>query len=280
MSGVYTLAPTGERIYEGQSAFGSTPDFDDPDFEVKQPGHSTKKKEGEPPTIFDMLLQRQKETIRPLESYSLFVGPKGGGKSSLLALLQPAGTVRDTPKPTVALEYVFARRSKNTSTLKDVAHIWELGGGMKGDGVAELVGVPITTARLPTAVLAIVLDLSKPQNVIPACLHWLTMLRNHVQGRLDDLRTSGSSDAASDMEEKAREAFQAIWRKKHKKEDHPDRRNVDACAVPLMIVANKWDSIKDENNPLVRGAAWKLNLTPSTRDVSIRRGRGWSLFRF
>ena len=91
MSGVYTLAPTGERIYEGQSLFGSTPDFDDPDFEVKQPGHSTKKKDGEPPTIFDMLLQRQKETIRPLESYSLFVGPKGGGKSSLLALLQPLG---------------------------------------------------------------------------------------------------------------------------------------------------------------------------------------------
>ena len=45
-SGVYTLAPTGERIYEGQSLFGSTPDFDDPDFEVKQPGHSTKKKRG------------------------------------------------------------------------------------------------------------------------------------------------------------------------------------------------------------------------------------------
>ena len=32
MSGVYTLAPTGERIYEGQSAFGSTPDFDDSDW--------------------------------------------------------------------------------------------------------------------------------------------------------------------------------------------------------------------------------------------------------
>ena len=54
------------------------------------------------------------------------------------------------------------------------------------------------------------------------------------------------------MEDKAKESFQTIWRKKHKKEDHPDRRNVDACAVPLMIVANKWDSIKDENNPLAR----------------------------
>ena len=47
-SGVYTLAPTGERIYEGQSLFGSTPDFDDPDFEVKQPGHSTKKRTASP----------------------------------------------------------------------------------------------------------------------------------------------------------------------------------------------------------------------------------------
>ena len=36
-----------------------------------------------------------------------------------------------------------------------------------------------------------------------------------------------------------KEAFQAIWRKKHKKEDHPDRRNVDACAVPPMIVAKQ-----------------------------------------
>lgn len=251
--GVYTLGPSGDRRYsDHQDSFGGTPDFDH--MEVPQPGHSTKdkRKPDDPPTIFDMLLQRQKDVVRPLESYSLFVGPKGGGKSSLLALLQPAGAVRETPKPTVALEYVFARRSKNTSTLKDVAHIWELGGGMKGDGVAELVGVPITTARLPTAVLAIVLDLSKPQNVVPACLDWLKMLRVHIKARLDDLRTSGSSDAAWELEAKAREAFQVVWKKKHKKENHPDTRNVDPCAVPLVIVASKWDAIKDEGNPLAR----------------------------
>jgi hypothetical protein len=32
----------------------------------------------------------------------------------------------DTPKPTVALEYTFGRRSTST-TQKDIAHIWELG---------------------------------------------------------------------------------------------------------------------------------------------------------
>ena len=30
----------------------------------------------------------------------------------------------------------------------------------------------------------------------------------------------------------------------------------------------------------VRDAAWKLNLTPSTRLVSISRGRGWFIFGF
>ena len=81
------------------------------------------------------------------------------------------------------------------------------------------------------------------------------------------------------MEDKAKESFQAIWRKKHKKEDHPDRRNVDACAVPLMIVANKWDSIKDENNPLARDRlglkalcqVCLLYTSPSPRDGLLSR---------
>ena len=85
-----------------------------------------------------MLLQRQKETIRPLESYSLFVGPKGGGKSSLLALLQPAGTVRRYPKTDRSSRVRFCETvEEHFDVEKDVAHIWELGGGMKGDGVAE-----------------------------------------------------------------------------------------------------------------------------------------------
>ena len=66
----------------------------------------------------------------PAETYSLFTGQHGSGKSSLMALLQGGGSSgkEDKPKPTVALEYMFARKSNNGA--KDVAHIWELGGGM------------------------------------------------------------------------------------------------------------------------------------------------------
>jgi dynein light intermediate chain 2 len=33
----------------------------------------------------------------------------------------------EKPKPTVALEYTFGRRSNSTSNVKDIAHVWELG---------------------------------------------------------------------------------------------------------------------------------------------------------
>ena len=67
----------------------------------------------------------------PAETYSLFTGQHGSGKSSLMALLQGGGSSgkEDKPKPTVALEYMFARKSNNGA--KDVAHIWELGGGVQ-----------------------------------------------------------------------------------------------------------------------------------------------------
>ncbi len=40
-----------------------------------------------------------------------------------------SGIVRwqEVPKPTVALEYTYGRRSNSTTSAKDIAHIWELG---------------------------------------------------------------------------------------------------------------------------------------------------------
>ena len=69
-----------------------------------------------------------------------------------------AGAVDDKPKPTVALEYTFGRRSNTTSNVKDIAHIWELGGGVR---LRELINVPITPQRTPNAVVVVVVDLSK-----------------------------------------------------------------------------------------------------------------------
>ena len=69
-----------------------------------------------------------------------------------------ARAVEDKPKPTVALEYTFGRRSNTTSNVKDIAHIWELGGGVR---LRELINVPITPQRTPNAVVVVCVDLSK-----------------------------------------------------------------------------------------------------------------------
>ena len=146
----------------------------------------------------------------PAETYSLFTGQHGSGKSSLMALLQGGGSSgkEDKPKPTVALEYMFARKSNNGA--KDVAHIWELGGGMN---LQQLVGVPITPARLPSAVLGIVVDLSEPSNALPALAHWIRVLRTHVNKTVDALQEH-DPDAAMGLLDAARARLS---------ESHPDR---------------------------------------------------------
>ena len=218
------------------------------------PRRRRKKEEEEIETLFDILEKapaKEDKANASLESYSLFVGQQGSGKSSLLALLQPS-VAKEAPKPTVALEYVFARRSRTTSAAKDVAHIWELGGGMGFETGRELVGVPITPARLRTAVLGIVLDLSKPHNVVYTCVHWLKILRAHVAATLDELRRDNKGKTADGLAEQARARF--AERKPDKKGDkpgeHPDRRTVDPSPVPILIVANKWDVLGEEGNDL------------------------------
>ena len=45
--------------------------------------------------------------------------------------------IEEIPKPTVALEYCFGRRSNQSGSSKDIVHIWELAGGLK---LNELLG--------------------------------------------------------------------------------------------------------------------------------------------
>ena len=162
----------------------------------------------------------------PAETYSLFTGQHGSGKSSLMALLQGGGSSgkEDKPKPTVALEYMFARKSNNGA--KDVAHIWELGGGMN---LQQLVGVPITPARLPSAVLGIVVDLSEPSNALPALAHWIRVLRTHVNKTVDALQEH-DPDAAMGLLDAARARLS---------ESHPDRcaQRARAARAPTRPLA-------------------------------------------
>ena len=112
---------------------------------------------------------KQSSSSGGIDTYLVVVGQRGAGKSSFLSqFLNPSKS--DAPKSTTALEYFFARRTtsvtlnnnnnsgSSSSIRKDVAHMWELGGGRM---LAPLVSVPLTPETLPTAVVAIVLDMSK-----------------------------------------------------------------------------------------------------------------------
>merc|ERR1719152_791953 len=95
----------------------------------------------------------------------------------------------------------------------------------------QLVGVPITPARLPSAVLGIVIDLSEPSNALPSLAHWIRVLRAHVNASVDAL-TEVNPDAATALLDASRSRLA---------ENHPDRRVVDPFPVPLLILANKYD---------------------------------------
>ena len=98
-----------------------------------------------------------------VECELLFVGAKNSGKSTLIHSFLMK---EDTPKPTTALEYRFARRS--TGEDKAVANIWELGGGSQlssshmqaellQDGAAAGRGTRRTTPDLMSIAMPLIL---------------------------------------------------------------------------------------------------------------------------
>lgn len=70
--------------------------------------------------------KRAVSLVQTRESYLLCVGMPGAGKTSLLNMyLNPGGDA--TPKPTVALEYMFARRASAANVPKASTPCYERG---------------------------------------------------------------------------------------------------------------------------------------------------------
>lgn len=172
------------------------------------------------------------ETVEGSESFVLFVGAKQSGKSGVIVqFLNP--NKDDSPKPTVALEYTFGRRSNTASTVKDIAHIWELGGGTH---LKDLVNVPITPQRLPTSVVVVVVDLSKPAESIDRLCEWLELIKTRVVECCDKIKKSKPEELATLMEK-------AADRVRHS--SHPDAAMITPSVMPLIICCNKYDVFQD-----------------------------------
>eukprot|EP00638_Chattonella_subsalsa_P003693 CAMPEP_0117746320 /NCGR_PEP_ID=MMETSP0947-20121206/7877_1 /TAXON_ID=44440 /ORGANISM="Chattonella subsalsa, Strain CCMP2191" /LENGTH=464 /DNA_ID=CAMNT_0005563623 /DNA_START=64 /DNA_END=1458 /DNA_ORIENTATION=- len=172
-----------------------------------------------------------------MESYGLLLGERGVGKSSLVQSFLNPNKVDDKPKPTVALEYQFARRSGGGSA-KDIAHLWELGGGMKS--TTELIRVAISPKQFQFSTVFVVIDLSQPENAFGSLLHWMNVARRHM------------GDCMKLIAKKKPPLAEAIRKKMVQRlamaDDNPDKRLIDPAPIPLVVVGNKYDLFKDHES--------------------------------
>lgn len=160
----------------------------------------------------------------------LIAGTKGGGKSSIV--LKFLERLQDTPKPTTALEYTFGRKPHTNNLGKDIAHIWELGGGLQ---LAKMMDSVVSATSLRTLSVLIVIDLSRPREIWPVVTGLLDELRGRIDRVLSDL-TAKDSRLPTYLRKKA---WQRIG------ESHRDKDIIDPFVVPVVIAGTKYDVFRD-----------------------------------
>ncbi|XP_072031867.1 cytoplasmic dynein 2 light intermediate chain 1-like [Amphiura filiformis] len=159
----------------------------------------------------------------------LFMGSKSAGKTSIILRFLEKD---EPPKATTALEYTFGRRAKGHNMAKDVAHIWELGGGTF---LSQLVETPITEVTLSSAAAVLVLDLSHPYEI------WNTMetLLKAALNRIEHVISKVSAEDPRIYDRIKAKSWRRIG------EDHPDKDILDPFPIPLVIIGSKYDVFQD-----------------------------------
>ncbi|CAM4727206.1 hypothetical protein PO909_019249 [Leuciscus waleckii] len=156
-----------------------------------------------------------------------FMGSKAGGKTTILLRFLDRD---EAAKPTLALEYTFGRRARGHNTPKDIAHLWELGGGTS---LSDLVQIPITADNVSSLSAVLVLDLSKPNALWETMERLLGSARSQVEKVCAVLQKTGES----------RSGKQRVPRILPK--DYPDRELISPFPVPLLIIGSKFDIFQD-----------------------------------
>ena len=169
----------------------------------------------------------------------VFIGDSGSGKSTLLqTFLKPSATSKDT-KPTIALDYNYARKTvnnsgSNNSSSKLVAHLWEVGGDLTEPRLLE---VGLTKTSLSTAAFFLVCDLSRPQNVLNATMRMIQATKEIISKRTAELQAT-NVHVLNDLRDRISAGFKG----------HTDAARVKPLDVPIYLVANKTDIAR--NMPL------------------------------
>ncbi|KAJ0404651.1 hypothetical protein P43SY_009864 [Pythium insidiosum] len=181
------------------------------------------------------------------DTYTLLVGSKGAGKTSLLSAFR-SSTKPEEIKPTTALDYVFVRLKAASATARPaVAHLWELAAAKC---ITEMMRVPLAPERVLNGALVVVLDLSAPGDVVPYLIKWLLTLYRVVH---EILKAKERNPVEKAGVERLRQDAMARYGA-----THPDRDEVTPLPLPLLVVGNKWDAFRDEDSVKRKGVTQAL----------------------
>ncbi|GLH05592.1 Cytoplasmic dynein 2 light intermediate chain 1 [Gryllus bimaculatus] len=184
---------------------------------------------------------------QPREHTVLFIGSKGVGKTSLITRFLDR---EETPKSTLALEYTYGRKSRK-SLVKDICHIWELGGGSV---LVPLLDAPLASlTSLHNLSVVLMLDLSAPHHL------WFTL-----ETLLKAVLASVRKNAGSDMQSLQEAAWNLVGM------DHPDREFLDPFPVPLVILGGKYDKFQDFDPEKKKAVCRSLRYVAHTLGASLQ----------
>jgi dynein light intermediate chain 2 len=175
--------------------------------------------------IFQVAEEEDKKSSdhRNLEKTVFFVGEKSSGKSSLISLLRQVQK-EDTPKPTYAMEYSFARR--NTNLRKEVVNFYELGGGRL---LNNLIGTVLTKENYKQFVYVIVIDVSDPSSIIESINYWISSVKKTVDTFFAEMKNNKEAELFV-------KNYQSIIDK------HEDKLKINMMKIPTIVLAHKYDA--------------------------------------
>jgi dynein light intermediate chain 2 len=209
---------------------------------LKQKERRNMSKESNVEDIWTKLQKQQKATMESattgedvegsasnitINQQMIFVGDAGSGKSTLIQTFIKPNAAKDI-KPTIALEYNFARKTVNNT--KYVANLWEVGGDFLE---SKYLTIPLNKDNLKTSAIVICCDLSKPHNVIVSVLRSISAIREILKKAVADLQATNVVQL-NQIKESITSAYKG----------HPDANRVKPLEVPLVIIGNKQDSMR------------------------------------
>uniref|UniRef100_A0A0M3I491 Cytoplasmic dynein 2 light intermediate chain 1 n=1 Tax=Ascaris lumbricoides TaxID=6252 RepID=A0A0M3I491_ASCLU len=160
----------------------------------------------------------------------------------------------ENTKPTIALEYTYGRRTRGT--VKDVAHIWELGGGIS---LINLMDIPLTSKNIEISSLIIVVDLTRPEEM------W-----NTFYGLIDAARAR-VDNVLNELNDRDPNAYDRIIRNNKKRlGEHKDASLLKQFPIPLAVVGAKYDEFQNFESEMRKNICKALRFMAHSNFASLQ----------